>query len=567
MKRLSPRFEVDGGYAPGGAVAPTDLNLSANEGRVPEGLVQQLNWEEISKYPSREKLTAVLADRLGIRPDEILVTNGGDDGIDRCCRAYLAAGRSMVVATPGFEMIERSALLQDAEVRRVEWSDDAFFPAQAVLDAADSTTAVIAIVSPNNPTGCLARTSDVVRIAQEMPGVLVMVDLAYVEFADEDPTLRLRELPNVVVIRTLSKAWGLAGLRVGYCLGESEVIAAIAQAGGPYPVSTLSLELAARALTNAQDAVDAFVERTRFERRQLEEYFASISVKTSKSYGNFVFARVGDGVFCRDACAGLGIAIRAWPERVDLHDAVRITCPSDEEDFARVRAALKTIFEPEAIIFDLDGVIADVSQSYRQAIVQTAASFGVGVTVEDIEAEKARGNANNDWAVTHRMLAERGTNVSLEEVTQRFEAFYQGEEDEPGLWRRESLLTELEWLQALARDWRLAIVTGRPRKDAIRFLEHFEILELFDAIVCMEDAPLKPDPAPVELALDRLNVDRAWMLGDTPDDIRAARGACVLGIGVTAPGEDSETALRHAGAGWVLDHATGLDALLQQTKD
>src|SRR5438309_659674 len=120
-------------------------------------------------------------------------------------------------------------------------------------------------------------------------------------------------------------------------------------------------------------------------------------------------------------------------------------------------------------------------------------------------------------------------------------------------------------LERLFKRLPLAVVTGRPRKEARWFLERTEIADLFRAVVCMEDAARKPDPEPVRLALERLGVRRAWMVGNTPDDIRAAAGAGVVPLGVVAPGDDltaTAAALTDAGAARVLDRVADLEELL-----
>jgi HAD superfamily phosphatase len=231
----------------------------------------------------------------------------------------------------------------------------------------------------------------------------------------------------------------------------------------------------------------------------------------------------------------------------------------------RLACALRAAMKPRGLLFDLDGVLADVSGSYRQAIIETAASFGVRVTREAIAAAKAAGNANNDWVLTQRLLAASGVEAGLEEVTRRFETLYQGDGRSPGLRETERLLVERGQLQRWASQRPLAIVTGRPRVDAERFLERFGISDCFRVLVCMEDAPLKPDPSPVRLAMERLGIEHAWMIGDTVDDVLAARGAGVIPVGIAAPGEDLARAtdtLTRAGAARVLSATSRLSELL-----
>jgi HAD superfamily hydrolase (TIGR01549 family) len=155
--------------------------------------------------------------------------------------------------------------------------------------------------------------------------------------------------------------------------------------------------------------------------------------------------------------------------------------------------------------------------------------------------------------------------MSLEDVTKAYQEVYLGTSTSPGLRESERMLVPVDVLSRLAERLPLGIVTGRPREEAEWFLDKQELTNLFRTVICMEDGPLKPDPAPVQLARSRLTVERAWMVGDTPDDIRAAGAAGVLPIGIVAPGPDptaSAAALRDSGAVTVLGAIEDLLELL-----
>ncbi len=551
MKLPTPVQNLEPAYFVPRAKSPIDLWIDANEGPLPQSdWCAEIEPERVRRYPKRSTVSEQLSQLNGLPEDHIVVSNGGDDIIDRLCRLYLDGDRNLVVAHPSFVMIERYANLTHCEVRRVQWWDGEF-PADDYRALIDQNTGIIAIVTPNNPTGLCAPTDVILDIARSNPQALVMVDLAYVEFADEDPTFDLITMPNICMVRTLSKAFGLAGLRVGYGVGHPEVVGLINALGSPYPISSASLAIAERAL---ESGVSGYVDLVREGRKQFISTLNEMGVDVTASQGNYVFVSAKDGARLRDAFAGLGIGIRAWPGS-DLNDYCRITIPDSKAGIDRVDRALRTAFRPDALIFDLDGVIADVRASYRTAIVDTAKHFGLEVQDADVHAIKAEGDANNDWVVTHRLLKRAGITVDFQDVKDTFEAMYQGDGETTGLWTKETMLVTKQWLLALkrSRDWQFGVVTGRPRRDLERFLKQHDLTDVFETTVCMEDAKLKPDPAPVLLALKQMGATYAWMFGDTPDDMRAARGAGVIPVGVTAPGESSTDSLLGAGAGFVLN--------------
>jgi histidinol-phosphate aminotransferase len=538
-------------YTPRPRSPEIDLYLDANEGAKTSSLM--LDPERAARlarcYPDLTELIETLAARLGRTTDEVVVTAGADDAIDRVMRAYLEPGRTLAVATPTFGMIPSYARVQGADVLELPWEDE--WPVAQLLERGGEDVAVIAMVSPNNPTGRVIDPASIETVARAFPQAAILLDLAYVEYADRNPAVDLPDLPNVIQIRTLSKAWGLAGLRVGYAAASPDVVERLRAVGSPYPVSGWSAAVAVDRLRGGAASVDAHVERVREERTTLFELLESLGSEPIRSQANFVFARFDNAGRVADGLRSLGVAVRAFDGPLD--DALRIGCPGDGASFDRLCRALRTVLAPDAYLFDLDGVLADVSRSYREAIRQTAAEFGADVTAEDIGRVKRAGDANDDWIVTQRLLAERDIQVSLEEITRRFEALYQG-----GLWEREELLVSSEWLRDLAARRPLGIVTGRPRRDAERFLESSGIRDLFEVVVSRDDVTnLKPDPEGLRLALTRMKANTGWYLGDTVDDVRAAVAAGLLPFGVLAPGdgEREQNTLTRTGAVTVVTNA------------
>jgi HAD superfamily hydrolase (TIGR01548 family) len=509
----------------------------------------------LERYPSTSGLESDLADHWGLAPDQVVVTAGADEALDRACRAFLAPDRRAVLTDPTFAMLPRYVALAGADLRQVSWWDGPL-PLDDLVRSLDGQPGLLAVVSPCNPTGLVAGTADLLALADRCPQAVVVADLAYVEFADADPTATLLTRPNILVTRTLSKAWGLAGARLGYALGPARLIDALRAAGAPYPTGAAGLALARERLRSGRSLLVERVARTRLERARLGRLLQAGGLAAPPSQANFLLARGRRAGWLADALGGLGIAVRRWDDQ-----ATRLSLPANGPDFRRLWAGCRSALAPEALLLDIDGVVADVSGSYREAIRLTAADLGAPVSAAEVAAAKALPDSNNDWRVTLRLLRERGKDVDLDTVRTRFEALLQ----DGGLWRRERLIADRDLLARLARRVPLAAVTGRPRRDLERFLATNDLTGLFAATICLEDAPAKPSPEPVRLALRRLGVRRGWLVGDTPDDLAAARAAGVVPLGVVAPGDPvagTTERLTDAGAARVLTSLSDLEELL-----
>lgn len=323
------------------------LRLDSNEGPLPpRALLANLanaDPELLRRYRDAGALEAALAARFGVTAERVMVTAGADEAIDRACRAFLSPGLTLLLPDPTFELFERFAALAGGDVARVPWPRGPF-PADAFVQRLDARSGVVVVVSPNNPTGAVATLGDVSRLAMAAPAALLLLDHAYVEYADEDLTQGVLDLANVLVVRTFSKAWGLAGCRVGYAIGSARVIAVLRAAGGPYPVASPSVALALRQLDCGGEALRAHVARVREERATLAVRLAALGAASLDSQANFVLADCGPRVEqVRAGLAALGVVVRSFLQRPGLETSLRITLPGDLAQFQRLCTALETV--------------------------------------------------------------------------------------------------------------------------------------------------------------------------------------------------------------------------------
>ena len=336
-------------YVPAPDDPRIDLRLDANEGPGMSNASVRALWGSLSpellrRYPRSDTLEARIGGALGVERRRVLVTAGADEAIERLLRATIEPGRGLICTSPTFEIIPNAARACGGFITEVPWLD-AEAPIEAMLDLLDEDTGAVAIVSPNNPTGLVATEGDLLRLAGacKRTGAALLVDLAYVEFADRDPTPALLAQPNVVITRTFSKAWGLAGLRVGYAAGDERLVEWARGLGGPFPVSGVSLAMAQACLDAEDDPIGRTVEVVRSERRRLADQLRARGVGVPDSQANFILAQLGSGAASERVWRGLrdrGIAVRRFQGRAGLESALRISCPADESDFARLSAAL-----------------------------------------------------------------------------------------------------------------------------------------------------------------------------------------------------------------------------------
>jgi len=298
----------------------------------------------VGRYPSFVELEAALAARWKVSPARIVATAGGDDAISRIVAARLAPGAKVLVHEPAFEMFGAYARARGAETLGLRWLDGEAFPLEATIEAIERcpSLGLATVVSPSNPTGGAVSADEALAVADACArsGAAFLFDAAYGEFADDDPSPRLAADRSAYVVRSFSKAYGLAGLRIGYVIAPgADEAAALRSCGMPYPSSGLAA-VAALAALGDKAGVAAFVAAVRTERAALAGRFRELGARVADSCANFVLARVRDPAGLAASMAADGIAIRSYGPRPLLSDAVRVSCPGDPAVLAVVLESL-----------------------------------------------------------------------------------------------------------------------------------------------------------------------------------------------------------------------------------
>ena len=322
-----------------------DVWLNANE--FPKAVEFQLSQQTLNRYPECQPKAVIenYAQYAGVKPEQVLVSRGADEGIELLVRAFCEPGQDAILyCPPTYGMYSVSAETIGVECRTVPTLADWQLDLQGIADKLDGVK-VVYVCSPNNPTGQLINPQDLRSLLEMTQGkAIVVADEAYIEFCPQ-ATLAgwLTEYPHLVVLRTLSKAFALAGLRCGFMLANEEVINLLLKVIAPYPLSTPVADIAAQALTS--QGIAAMRERVAqilLERQYLVDALKTIpcveQVFTSET--NYILARFTASSSVFKSLWDQGIILRDQNKQPSLSGCLRITVGTREES-QRVIDALR----------------------------------------------------------------------------------------------------------------------------------------------------------------------------------------------------------------------------------
>jgi len=334
VKGLSPYSSARDEYVSDGS---TMVFLDANENPFENG---------VNRYPDPQQrgLKAILAEQKGIKEENILLGNGSDEVLDLLFRAFCEPKQDNITTLPPtYGMYKVLSGINMVENKEVLLTHDFQPNVEEILKTIDSKTKLLFICTPNNPTGNSFSTKKIEELLNSFNG-LVVIDEAYIDFSSEESwTSKLSEFPNLIITQTLSKAYGMAGIRLGICIASAEIIAVVNKIKPPYNVNQLTQEKATLRVLD-RDAVKNEVSQILTERAKLEEALKTVSFveKIYPTDANFILAKVDDASIRYDQLLEKGVVVRNRTTQPLCENSLRFTVGTEKENVSLINA-LKTL--------------------------------------------------------------------------------------------------------------------------------------------------------------------------------------------------------------------------------
>jgi histidinol-phosphate aminotransferase len=317
-------------YAPPSSGRAGKLRLDFNENtvgaspRVIEFLRERLSEDGLAVYPEYEDVRPKLATFFGVKPDQLLLTNGTDEAIQVLVNTYVDDGDDVLLLHPSYAMYRFYCQVAAASIREISYRpQDLAFPLEEILEAIRPETRAILIANPNNPTGTGTTIAGIRCILSRAPAAAVLIDEAYFEFSGITVLPLLNEFPNLFVSRTFSKVYGMAAMRMGCLFSAARNVAFMHKAQSPYSVNMLAAQAATAAIGDT-DYIKHYVEEVHAARDMIYKGFEQRSIPYYRSEANFVLFRAGDrAIEIRDYLRARGVLVR--DRSYELPGCVRVT--------------------------------------------------------------------------------------------------------------------------------------------------------------------------------------------------------------------------------------------------
>ena len=293
--------------------------------------IQSITAADLTRYPERGPVEELAAKHLGLSAEQVILTNGVDEAIHILCQAFLDTGDELLLPVPTYTMYEIYASATDAKIVHAQAGKDFSFPYESLLAAITPQTKIIAIANPNSPTGSIATREQILQIAQAAPQAVVLVDEAYCHFYGRTVIDLIGKVPNLIVARTFSKAYGLASLRIGLLAGPVSLLRWTRRVLSPYSVNHVAL-IALTAALQDQTYLNWYVEQVLQARKEFLANLTTLGLEYWPTQANFVLVNIGPAhkKFCA-AMREQGILVRDRSADPGCDGLVRITIGTPEQ--------------------------------------------------------------------------------------------------------------------------------------------------------------------------------------------------------------------------------------------
>lgn len=568
-----------------------DFNESTSPvpGCFPEGMPPEL----VSMYPEYGELLEKLATRFNLQSENVTLTNGSDEAISLIANTFIEHGQdSALISTPCFFMIKQCLRLAGAKLQEVFVDRNLQFDLDGIEAALKCSPKLAMFATPDNPTGSVIPTEVIEQWCRNYPDVLIVIDEAYGEYAGTTVIPLVSKYENLLVLKTFSKAWGMAGFRLGMVVGNARLIEFIKRIKLPYSVNAAAVLTALKLLQREPDVVARVAETVKL-RSRLASFLTERGYLVRETNANWCL--VGAGFLAQefaDFTASKNLLVRNRSTSVfsrfsssasacdqepfePMWGQIRVSAGNAEE-VAQFEKIVDEFRKSYALIFDLDGTLVDTSKSFDRTVEYVVEKFsGTKLDLADLAALRREGGFNDDWVASQELLKRRGFQVDLKEIAREGERYYLSIATDS-----EELLLPISLLERLRKRHPLYIVTGRTRAEyAPVWGERLD--PLFERVYCVDDVPgcrAKPNPDYLLQVLKDSGITRGAYVGNAVDDMQAACAAGLTAIGVAEvllAGADTNaaqpvaaeqncqrTALQNAGAHAIISNCRELEALL-----
>lgn len=323
------------------------IKLNTNENPYPPSpkvieTLQQIDGEHLRRYPDpfAKDFCQAVSDILDVPADWVIVGNGSDDLLNILIRACAEGrGRKVAYPVPTYVLYRTLSAIQPADVIEIPYADNLQFPISEMVSA---NAAIIFVASPNSPSGQVVPFQSLQKLAKEASGIVV-VDEAYVDFADSSALSLVEHYENVIILRTLSKGYSLAGLRLGFGVANPKLLAGLFKVKDSYNIDSISIMLGCVAIRD-QSYKNACVARIKASRKKLTIGLRNLGFTVFESHGNFVLAvpPAGNAEFLYLSLKRYGIFVRYF-KQPGLDDKLRISVGTEEQNKILMEALAKLI--------------------------------------------------------------------------------------------------------------------------------------------------------------------------------------------------------------------------------